>query len=113
HASALYFLHPGLLGVQRLGPDGVRKTLLDGFELVVPEAISIGGGHLFIIGSAPEDGTRRLFSYDLATGSVRALVPLVAYTRHAHTAAAPDGSAVYYSQTEDIESDLVAIDAPG
>ncbi|HET6604494.1 MAG TPA: winged helix-turn-helix domain-containing protein, partial [Xanthomonadaceae bacterium] len=47
HASALYFLHPGLLGVQRLGPDGVRKTLLDGFELVVPEAISIGGGHLF------------------------------------------------------------------
>ncbi|GAA4854668.1 winged helix-turn-helix domain-containing protein [Luteimonas vadosa] len=110
--QAVYFLQPGRPGIQRLPSQGPPDTLLAEHELVVPEAISSGGGHLYFIGSTPQDGIRRLFAHDMDSGGTRAILPLVAYARHAHTTATLDGATVYFSQTDDAESDLVVIDAP-
>lgn len=110
HGGDLFFMSPGSPGLGRLAPDGSVERILTQFGFTVPAAVTRAGDHVVFIATSPWDGNRRLTTYDLGSGDLHALHTVVSYTRQAHASAVPDGSVVYYSQTDDAQSDLVLLE---
>lgn len=110
HEGDLYFMSPGNPGLGRLEPDGSVAHILTQFGFTVPAAVTRAGDHVVFIATSPWDGNRRLMAYDLGSGDLHPIHTVVSYTRQAHASAVPDGSVVYYSQTDDAQSDLVLLE---
>ncbi len=105
-ADVVFYLRPDRPGIQRWKDGEHGKPLATAFDIVLPAAVTHAGDEVFFVAVSPEDGRRRLYSQDLASSSPRPILPVVSDTRQANVSAAPGGRVVWFSQTDDIHSDL-------